>query len=455
MRFRNTLILAVILLAGIVSVKYLNKKDAKKEEFKKSDEKILAIEPGKIKELWLQPGEVHAVRDSLEWRLISPIQTAGDKSTLDAIVNMFDWAKKERIISSDPQDYADFGLQPERSRVVVKQDEKLDTVYVGDKNPTGSFVFARKAGFADVFLTTTSLESNTQKTLFDLRDKSALAFTRDQAVQVELNSAKAQLAFAKEGGQWKITSPRSLPAEDSKINDIVTKVSNQRAASFEDENPADLKKYGLDNPTVVFNVYLGVDRAKKTLLIGKQDGASFYARDESRLPVFKVDSSFVHSLQLTLKDVRAKKPAVFNSTQVSKVVVSHSDSTFVFEKDTSNTWVMKKPFTEKIKTWKVTSLVSDVEMMQAVDFVADDPNSLLPFGLHNPLVRCELYQQDQLLVSVQLGKMKDAENIYVNTSSSATVYAVKKDILDKLKIHLSDFLDTTVTAAPAEIKEEN
>lgn len=455
MRFRNTLILAVILILGIVSVKYLNKKDANREESKKSDEKILAIDAGKIQEIWLQPGEVHAVRDSAEWRLICPIQTAGDKSTLDAIVNMFDWAKKDRIISSDPQEYEDFGLRPERGRLILKHEAALDTVYIGDKNPTGAFVFARKSGSADVFLTTTSLETNTQKTLFDLRDKSALAFTTEQVVQAELNSAKSQLTFIKEGSEWQISSPRELAAENSKINDLLNKVSNQRASSFEDENPSNLKKYGLDKPAVAFHVYLGVQRAQKTLLIGKQDGASFYARDESRLPVFKVDTSFVHSLQVTLQDVRSKKPAVFNATFVSKVIVRQNDSTFVFQKDTSNTWVMNAPTSGKIKGWKITTLVSDIEMMQASAFVSDDPTSLQPYGLVKPQVRCELYQQDQLLVSVQLGKKKDNDNIYANASSSATVYAVKKEILEKLTIHLADLLDTAVTANTPQVTGSN
>jgi hypothetical protein len=451
MRFRNTLILAVVLALGIWSVVSLNKRDVKKEELKKSDEKILAVETGKIREIWLQPGEVHAIRDSAEWRIVAPIQTTGDKSTLDAIINIFDWAKMERVISSDPAEYPEFGLQPARRTLIVKHDQSIDTVYVGDTNPTGSYVFARKSGSNKVFLTTTSLDNNTQKSLFDLRDKSALVFDRTIAKEIELTTGTLHLMFSKEGDQWQITQPRTLAADNDKVGDILSKVANQRVSSFEDENPQDLKKYGLDKPVVVFDVLLGESRAQRTLIIGKQVEGQFYAKDKARKPVFKVDTSFVHGLQVSLTDVRSKKIVQLEVNDVSKLVVKQNDSTFVFQKDTTNSWEMTSPSRIKIKGWKITTLVSEIETLKVESFVTDTPSSLLPFGLTKPVVQCDLYHETRLIRQVMVGKSKDKNTVFFKTNAAPSVFSVKKEILEKLRIALPDLIETS--DPPVQIQE--
>lgn len=448
MRFRNTLILLVILALGIWSVTYLNKRDVKKEESKKANEKLLDLSSGPIQELWLEPGDFHAVRDSSEWRIVSPIQTLGDKSALDAIVNLFDWAKTERVVLTDPSEYGEFGLRPEYKRLIVRHSTRIDTFYVGDTNPTGSFVYAVKSGGRDVFLTTTSLKTNIDKSLFDLRDKSVLAFEQAQVREASLQRGAQQLTFAKEGAEWKITKPKALKADGSKITDLLSKVSSQRVSSYEDENPAELKSYGLDAPALTFSVFLGENRAQKTLAIGKQNGDKFFARDLSRRPVFKVDTAFVHRLQVSLADVRSKKVLSFSASEVTRLTMRQNDSTFVFVQDTSKTWTMISPQPLGIKGWKISSLISELELMNAVSFVDDAPSALRPFGLDAPQVLCELYQDDRLLDKLLIGRQDDKGGLFVKSGDHPAVYTVSKDLLDKIKINLQQLLEPPA-AAPA------
>jgi len=442
MRFRNTLILLVILALGIWSVTYLNKRDVKKEESKKANEKLLNLSSGQIQELWLEPGNFHAVRDSVEWRIVSPIQTLGDKSALDAIANLFDWAKTERIVSSDPSEYGEFGLQPEHKRLIVRHSSQIDTFYVGETNPTGSFVYAHKSGSDDVFLTTTSLKTNIEKSLFDLRDKSVLAFEQAQVREATLQHGAEHLAFVKEGAEWKITRPKALRADAAKITDLLSKVSSQRVSSYEEENPTELKSYGLDAPALTFTVFLGENRAQKTLTIGKQSGDQFFARDLSRRSVFKVDTAFVHRLQVSLADVRSKKILHFNASDVTRLTVRQNDSTFVFVKDTTKTWTMVSPQPLGIKGWKISSLVSELELMNAVAFVDDSPTALRPFGLDSPQMAFELYQDDRLLDQFFMGRRDSKDGWFVKSGADPAVYSVTKDLRDKIKIDLKQLLET-------------
>ena len=452
MRFRNTLILLVILVLGIWSVTYLNKRDVKKEESKKANEKLLNLSSGPIQELWLEPGDFHAVRDSSEWRIVSPIQTLGDKSALDAIANLFDWAKTERVVSSDPSEHGEFGLRPETKRLIVRHSTQVDTFYVGDTNPTGSFVYAFKSGGQDVVLTTTSLKTNIEKSFFDLRDKSVLAFEQAQVREATLQRGAQQMMFAKEGAEWKISRPKTVKADAAKITDLLSKVSSQRVTSYVDENPAELKTYGLDAPALIFSVFLGENRAQKTLAIGRQSGDQFFARDLSRRSIFKVDTAFVHRLQVSLADVRSKKVLSFNASEVNRLTVRQNDSTFVFVKDTSNTWTMTAPQPLAIKGWKISSLVSELELMNAVSFVDDAPSALRPFGLDAPQVLCELYQDDRLIDQLLIGRRDGKDGLFVNSGGHSAVYTVSKDLLDKIRINLPQLLEPAAPDAAGTVK---
>ncbi len=46
------------------------------------------------------------------------------------------------------------------------------------------------------------------------------------------------------------------------------------------DSPAELKTYGLASPAVRVDLFLGDNRARKTLLIGNKIDTNYYAKDE-------------------------------------------------------------------------------------------------------------------------------------------------------------------------------
>ncbi len=438
MKFRTTLILAIILALGIAGVVMMQKRDAQKEEAKKSEGKILTYWGEKIKEIIIQPSGIHAVRDSAGWNIIEPVRTEGEKGTLDAVANMFEWAKMEKVVSSDPSEYASFGLQPPRAVLVVKSDETQDTLYVGDRSPVGSFVYARKGGSTDVFQTTTSLEYNTTKSLFDYRDKKILSFDKNQVNSVEIKNRKGRFVLNKNGAYWDLVAPVSMRADATKINSILDRSSYQSAQAFIEEQPQDLKKYGLHKPAVELSLTLGVHRSVKTLQIGDLHEGKYYARDTAKPPVFTVDSSYVNLLLVGLGDLRNKKLTDFSTADVDRVEITVGDSLYVCVKDTSNDWSLVAPKQGGTKSWKISSILTDASTLKAEAFADDTPTSLKSYGLEPPRVKINFYRQSQLLAQVLYGKNKDDKLVYCKTGDEKAVALVKKESFDKANIKLND-----------------
>lgn len=441
MKFRTTLIFAALLALGIVGVVYMNKQDARNEEAKKSSEKILDYSGETINEISIWPAGLIARRDSSKWRILEPVQADADDAVINTIADMFEWAKTERIVSSDPNAYHSFGLLPPRGVLVVKSNTNQDTLYVGDDSQIGSFVYARKAGHPDVFLTSSSLWTNINKTAFDFRDKNILSFQQSQAHSVEIKNTHGLFKLVKAGSDWEMQYPKAYRGDSKKIDEIMNRVAYQRAAEFIDEQPVQLAAYGLDAPAYKFSVTLGDNRAQKTLIIGKMKDGKYYAQDIAKPPVFTVDSSFVHVLRVSAADLRNKKLVDSFIAQADEVELSVDDSTFVCSKDTANHWSLLQPVHRKAKDWKLSSILTELQTLTATGFASDDPPSLQPYGLNKPRIRCRASLNGEQILDLALGSDKDAETLYAQKGDDKTVYIVKKDIFHKLQLRLTDLAD--------------
>ncbi|RPI00891.1 MAG: DUF4340 domain-containing protein, partial [Calditrichaeota bacterium] len=360
MNFKITGILALFLTLGIVAVIFLNKQEKQKEETKKTEEKLLNIEKEQVTDIYLQPSAIHCQKDSaVGWKILSPIQTDGDKSAIDGLLGMFSYAKIERTVSSDPAEYNTYGLHDAAARMVLTHQKGTDTLYVGDSSPTGSFVFARKSGSPDVFLTSTTLQSNVRKTLFDLRNKSVLGFETAQVRSLHLQNQHGEFELVKNGADWSLEKPTNQAADKTKVDKVINRLNSEKAKEYVDENPTDLKPYGLDRPAIRIDLALGENMARKTLFIGKAKESQFYARDDARTPVFLVDSAFVNLLNPTLFDLRNKKLTDANASDITRFELEFSGETIVCNKDTSGVWSIEKPEPRKAKSWKMSSITRE------------------------------------------------------------------------------------------------
>ena len=92
-------------------------------------------------------------------------------------------------------------------------DKDYRKLLVGDKAPTGSDMFAKRNDEKKVFLIPAFQDSSFNKDTFSLREKQLLKFERDKVDRVELAAAGKNLAIAKEGTEWKLTTPVQARAD--------------------------------------------------------------------------------------------------------------------------------------------------------------------------------------------------------------------------------------------------
>jgi len=452
MKFRNTLVLAAIfgVLFAYVYFYEIKGGEQRKEAERKSQLLFASVEKDSITQILLQPKGIRLEKQGDEWVITEPIHAKTQKWSVSGIINSLTTARRERIIAENPADYTPYGLDPPAATVIFKHSGRYDTLYVGNKNATGTYAYARLATSPEVILTSTSIKYNAEKKLMDIRNKDALTYQTGDVSKMELRYKGRRFMAEKSGGKWRLVEPLEDEAETSSINKILNKVRNTRARKFVDEDPTNLGKYGLKRPLATFSVYLVPNDAKKTLLIGKRtkDG-KYYAKDEGRKPVFLIDSTTVKQLNVTADELRSKDVVTFTTTDANRLELTYKDRRLVAVKDTTNTWKIVEPEQRLAKSWKIASIFSALNSAKVQSFAPFTLSNERRFGLKEPQIRAVVKKDDEVLADLSLGKKKKGQ-VYALRAGRKAILLLKDDIADKLTVKLEDLAEPKTSAEEQE-----
>jgi hypothetical protein len=473
MKFKTTILYAIILF-GLGGFYYLHEVRGKKSEAEKvaEEKKALHFDPVRVKRLSLMSKDetVICVRKSKdEWTLTRPVETEADNDAINRVLDTVKELETERVIAdstalaSGTVHLADYGLEIPRLAVVIEVEDTtskallpLDVLYFGDETPTKSFAFARKGQRSEVFTVRLWRFDNLNKKAFDLRQKRVLAFNKDDVKGLELHrKGEEAFIFNKSGESWMMERPMPAKGDQDELKGMLNRLDGERVKEFADERPTDLVQYGLSDPAITLTLWVGADRAKKTLTVGSPKDAGFYAKDESRLPVFVIDSAYVSSLRRkTVFDLRDKSLVEdFEVDDIEKVELVYPNRMVTCQKDTGSVWLVTGPSVTKgtAKTWKVRSAVSAVKRAKAKEF--SPPASLTEYGLAQPTVRAVLYTKNGVkFVELMIGK-EHGDGVYAKTDRGPAVYLIDKNIRDDLSPTMEDLVEKPAAAVKKEEKK--
>jgi len=444
MKPRNTLLLLLFTAAvGAYVYFYEIKGGEEREKEKTAAGKLIDIKKDSVTAITIRPDGVELEKAGTTWELTAPVQYQADDGTVSTLLTSLESAQRDqKDITTSRADYAGFGLEPARTELIVRHEKgKQDTLYLGDGNVTTTMVYARVNNDPEVVLTSNGLSNNTKKALLDWRNKDLLVFDNNAANRLLLTTPKNRFELKKENGKWQMASPIKAAADESKISSILSRVRYGRINEFTAEQVSDAKQYGLDKPAYEFTVFFGANDAQKAVNFGKKDGANYFAHDPARPQVFKVDTSLVKDLNVTVMDLRNKKIAEFENWNADYVELNYADTLkIVCEKDTSDNWQIKSPEAKKAKSWEISNITGGLSGMEATAFVDENATDLKKYGLDKPRVIVTIKQKGSEVARALIGKEK-GDRVYAKAANNAIVVEVKKEDADKFFKKLTDLAE--------------
>ena len=443
MKFTTTLILAfaVILVAGFVYLYEIKGGEQRTKEEEEAKE-LIHLETDSVTAIHLEPGGVELEKADNRWRLVEPIEDEAESGTVSSLLSSLDSAKRDREVVDDRSQHAVFGLAPAKSTIILEHEGERDTIYLGDANPSSpSMIYTRLNSDPQVYLTSSGVSNNSSKTLLDWRSKELLDFDRDEVKRLALIISNAKFEMSKEGEDWRLTSPIQTEADESKISQLISRIEYARIKEFVAEQVDDSGKYGLQNPTYEFIVYLGENNAQKSIRFGNRQGAEYYAHDPARPQVFLVDSAIVNDLNVSLMDLRNKKLADFKTFDADYLEMHYADTlTVVCVKDSASQWQMTSPDSGKAKSWKISNLVSTLAGLSAAEFQEGRATDLAAYGLDDPRASFVVKSKGQELANVIIGSER-GDLVYAKSVSGPAVALVKKDEANRLIVPLKELIE--------------
>jgi hypothetical protein len=199
---------------------------------------------------------------SLEPR--GPASVTLDPSNVDDLAALFTSLSADRVIDEKPADLSQFGLKPPRATGIgTFSDGSAHTLYLGDKSPTGSSYYAQVKGDPRVFTIFSYNGEHFHWTVADLRSKTITpAINYDEVTYVKLVQADGTVIEAKEKtpdevksyqlgfGKYILTRPFAYPRglDGEKQDSLIKGAQGIAIASFAEDEPRSLEKYGLARP---------------------------------------------------------------------------------------------------------------------------------------------------------------------------------------------------------------
>lgn len=444
MRFKGTLAL-LLAFAGLGAYVYFVEYGGReaREQQEAAKKKVFPIEAKNVAELTLEFPDrtVAAVRkDEMTWQMTMPAGMEADSEAWESLAaNLARTEKEDPAVVERAEDLAQYGLDKPFVKVTAKL-QNGDTIGIsfGSENPRKTFRYAKQLNQDPVFLSSTSWSSGFNKSLYDLRNKSVLAFEADNVEGVRLEVAgRPEIELQKSGMDWLLKKPLETVADSAEAASFVSSLQFARATEFA---PADVdaRKAGLDPPGS--RVTLRETSGKEhVLLVGKTAGEeNFYVKDQSRPAILIVSKDLPEKVRRPLLDWRDKSIARLNRDAVDEIELVKGTEKSTFRKVGAD-WQTGDG--KKVRSDRVSEWLSSLEFDRATD-ILDNPKTLSSYGLELPRMRVLVREAGKEVLALAFGRTV-GDGVYVQSSRQPAVLTAPETLFEKFNVPLADLLEET------------
>jgi len=453
MRFKNTLILAIVmlgLLAYVVGVEFIWKE--KSEKAKKEEQKLFHFEEDGVKKITITKGSEEIVLEKVSadlWRITKPLNYDADAGTVKSLITTIHNMEVKKEIPVDDPSPVLYGFDNPQGSIKIETELNSFSFRVGKKSPVSYQLYVMREGEKKVILTEAGLDNHLRKTVTDFRERKVLRFKREDVQSISFRTKNDYTVVEKRGENWYISIPLNVKASNEEMNRILSTLDGLRVDTFVDDSPKNLNQYGLNSPQFTMVMTLK-EKGLIELRIGREEKEKkgVYAMVSGSPSVYLVRRSILDDIAKNSNDLREKRIAQIDVAMVNKFEVHKGDSIITFEKTESDEWKVNG---EKAKKYEVESLLRKIRDTKAKTFLKADEKSKKDTGLDKPSMRINVYIKDGNTIDIEFGKTKD-KDIFVMGTDKDWIVTVERELFDSLNKDASEFKEQE-TNKSSEVKK--
>src|SRR5881227_2336903 len=255
MNWRNTLILALIALAGFAYFRFFEMKRPSTEEAKRQAQNVVNFDRNKIDGIVIQNGDqkIEIRRRENKWRLETPIKDQADGAVVENLLSDLEsWQKEGTIpakdIDTDKAKLAEYGLNNPKLKLKLLGRERPPEILFGKDAAMEGRMYVRFQNSKETFLAGQAVKKDIDKQPEEFRDKKLTDLSSAQVGRMVLKTPAGEMELEKKDTHWDIVKPLRARADDQKVDDLISQVTSAYIAKFVADDRGDLRPYGLAEP---------------------------------------------------------------------------------------------------------------------------------------------------------------------------------------------------------------
>jgi hypothetical protein len=448
MRFRSTLLLALVLI-GLGAYVYFVESKQIAEENKK--EKVLAVDAADVTGVTLTYGDREIVlsKSDAGWRVTKPVDAPADEITVKNLINAIADAESKKTIDDPPQDLTKFGLaQPFVIVKLTAKDKTVPELKVGNTTAVSFSTYVQRSDQPKIYLTGSAFRTGVDKQVKDLRDKKIVEFKEDDVSRVALRGPDGEVVVAKRDGGWQLEQPAAKPADANAVRALLSTVRNLRATDFPNDAPAeaDLATYGLDPPQRQLALTTA-DGKDVRLLVGKETDQGLYVKTGDKATTYIVGKWVAKDLAKGPNDLRDKTIVSFDPKSVTAVEVALGDGGRYVLRSADGKWSLEGS-DQPVNASAAESFVGALSRLNGNQVLGED-GDLAAYGLAAPALTLTVKGKDDAVIATVLAGSRSpnppATEYTAKRADQPTVFSLRDFQFKQLDKKPADF----VAAAPS------
>ncbi len=269
----------------VISIPAFQESTFDKKTFDLRDKTVIKFDRDKVDKVDIVAGgkPVDFAKDGGDWKIVKPMDAKADFGTVEGLIGKVQSAQMKSIASDapSPADLKKFGLDKPQTTVELDAGSSKATLEIGGKADDNT-VYARDAAKPIVVTIDKSLADDLAKGADDYRVKDVFQFRAYNANHVEITRGDQKVVFDRVKGEgdkpdkWHRASPNPADVDRDKVDGVLAKLANMRAASFVDSTA----KTGLDKPVMTVYVKFDDNKKEEKVTFGKQGDETYASRGE-------------------------------------------------------------------------------------------------------------------------------------------------------------------------------
>lgn len=283
-------------------------------------------------------------------------------------------------------------------------------------------------------------------------------FEPDQVASLTIDNGGERVVATRVDGSWTITEPRPVEADGEALDTLVDNLHRATHERLVSEATEDLAPFGLAEPTTAVTVTLA-DGGSHTVAVGNDTpvGPNVYVTTGTG-NVYSAARGLRGQLAKTLLDVRDRSVLEFDTTEVRRLEIGHSDyrAALAFDPAAGDDggWSIEEPFAGRADADTVEDVLTALADAEVEAFIREDrpdETALAEYGLARPSMTIGITTGGDSRARLLVGsESSEPAGRYAMRDGGDSVFVIPAETVADVPAEAGGFRDREVVDLPRE-----